>query len=54
MLDRFTVILNNDGTFNIEVDGMVIHFGIPASEITKVAVDFRESVTDMMLSPDAC
>ena len=50
MLDQFTVILNRDGTFNIMVDGNTVQTNLPASELSQVAMDFRESVTDMMLS----
>jgi len=52
MLDQFTVILNRDGTFNIMVDGNIVQTNLPASELSQVAMDFRESVTDMMFALD--
>ena len=52
MLDQFTVILNSDGTFNIMVDGNIVQTNLPASELSQVAMDFRESVTDMMFALD--
>ena len=52
MLNQFTVILNNDGTFNIMVDDNVVQTNLPASELSQVAMEFRESVTNMMLAGD--
>ena len=52
MLNQFTVILNSDGTFNIMVDDNVVQTNLPASELSQVAMEFRESVTNMMLAGD--
>ena len=52
MLNQFTVILNNDGTFNIMVDDNLVQTNLPASELSQVAMEFRESVTNMMLAGD--
>lgn len=52
MLNQFTVILNSDGTFNIMVDDNLVQTNLPASELSQVAMEFRESVTNMMLAGD--
>ena len=52
MLNQFTVILNSDGTFNIMVDDNIVQTNLPASELSQVAMEFRESVTNMMLAGD--
>ena len=52
MLNQFTVILNSDGTFNIMVDDNLVQTNLPASELSQVAMEFRESVTDMMFAGD--
>ena len=52
MLNQFTVILNSDGTFNIMVDDNLVQTNLPASELSQVAMEFRESVTNMMFAGD--
>ncbi len=52
MLNQFTVVLNSDGTFNIMVDGNIVQTNLPASELSQVATEFRESVTNMMFAGD--
>ena len=52
MLNQFTVILNQDGTFNIMVEGNLVQTNLPTSELSQVAMEFRESVTDMMFALD--
>ena len=52
MLNQFTVILNQDGTFNIMVEGNLVQTNLPASELAQVAMEFSESVTDMMFALD--
>ena len=34
------------------VDGNTVQTNLPASELSQVAMDFRESVTDMMFALD--
>ena len=52
MLNQFTVILNQDGTFNIMVEGNLVQTNLPASELSQVSMEFRESVTEMMFALD--
>ena len=52
MLNQFTVVLNSDGTFNIMVDGNIVQTNLPASELSQVATEFRESVTNMIFAGD--
>ena len=44
--------MNQDGTFNIMVEGNLVQTNLPASELSQVAMEFRESVTDMMFALD--
>jgi len=48
MTNEFTVVLNEDGTFDVFLDGERCYFGFDAQDLKEFAEDFKESVVEMV------